>query len=671
MRPSRLIFLIVFGATFVAQADSVQTRAGRTIEGRITIGVDGFRVVTPDGKGEIIPFAQLKRAVFDALSAVAIPASATNSAVIPALTPVFPPATVPIGVLTWGGAFLAGGVRGADDSAVRLTDPPAGFTLTTANTAAIFFQPITPYRASRLRAARPGVLLVNGDFVEGEFKSLESGSIKLTSVLFGERSFEVIREAAAVILRKPSLPMEQFEVQLRDGSILLARALRAEAGVLTLDDPFLRDLRLPAAQIEEIAFGKTTNRIALAWAVWESLAETDRLRFEQQEKLIAKVALEQGLRWRSHTELLDQVRVAAEKAAEKTLVLANAAREMDAVLQIATVAVAAHGQAVIDFTNKEKIYIELAHKAALLAAEAKSKTTALGGTKLEFDRAVSKLKFDRTVADANLATQRRGAEFAVKAGESRVKSARDLKEVSGELLVSAKGQVALHTESLEKSRKKLTEADQDVATRKERLANAKEAEKKAETAGKRKEAEIARAAADKSLASMQGLRTLAETHVSHAVAALMRVKIAEGIRIKTLAERAASFEKAVMDLAAAQKKEKADVAAAEMKLAKAIADNEKLLAEMQAKLKLVDAGKVTGDKSAIEALLAAEKALTEKNNAFNASFMAKATVTKAQAEMTRKRDVFNLAKVSAEKAQAEKVAVAKLLAQQPASGFPK
>ncbi len=671
MRPSRLIFLIVLGGTFAAQADSVQTRDGRTLEGAIAIGTDGFRVVTPNGKSEIIPLAQLKRALFAAPVVVPNPAAITNSPAGFALTNAFPRGTVPIGVLTWGGAFLAGGVRGADDSVVRLTDPPAGFTLTTANTAAIFFQPITPYRASALRASRPGVLLVNGDFVEGEFKSLENGRIKLTSVLFGERGFDSVREAAALVLRKPALPMEQFEVQLRDGSILLARALRAEAGAIVLDDPFLRDLRLPAAQLEEIAFGKSTNRIAVAWAVWESLAEPERQQFEQQEKLIAKVALEQGLRWRSHAELLDRVRVATEKSAEKTLVLANAEREMDTVLQIATVAVAAHGQAVIDFTSKDKTYIELRRKSDLLAAEAKTKTSTLGGTKLEFDRAVSKVKFDRTAADANLLSQRRVADFAVKAGESRVKSIRDLKEASEKSLVGAKSQVAQYTESLEKSRKKLLEADQDVAVRKERLVNAKDAEKKAETAGKRKEAEIARAAADKSLGSMQGLRTLADTRVKDVGAALMRLKIEEGIRIKTLAERTASFDKAVADLAAAQKKAKEDVAAAEMKLAKAIVDNEKLLAETQSKLKLMDAGKVTGDKAAIEALLAAEKALTEKNNALNATFTAKAALTKAQFEMVRKREMFNVAKVSAEQAQAEKVAVSQLLAQQAAGGLPK
>lgn len=671
MRPSRLIFLIALGYAFAAQADSVQTHDGRTIEGRIAVEADGFRIVTPDGKGEIIPLAQLKRARFAAPSVVPIPASTTNAPGTPAVTNAFPRGTVPVGVLTWGGAFLAGGVRGADDSAVRLTDPPAGFTLTTANTAAIFFQPITPYRASALRAPRPGVLLVTGDFVEGEFKSLENGRIKLTSVLFGDRSFEAVHEAAAVVLRKPSLPMEQFEVQLRDGSILLSRALRAEAGVLILDDPFLRDLRLPAAQLEEIAFGKATNRMARAWAAWESLAEPERLQFEQQEKLIAKVALEQGLRWRSHGELVERARVAAERAAEKTLVLANAEREMDAVLQIATVAAAAHEQATADFASKDKAYIELRRKSTLLAAEVKSKTGTFNAAKIEFDRAASKVKFDRTVAEANLASQRRATDAAVKTVESRVKSTRDLKETAEKSLTSTKNFVAQYTESLEKSRKKLTEADQDVAVRKERLANAKEAEKKAETAGKRKEAETARLAAEKSLASMQGLRTQAETRVKAVTGTLMGYKSEESVRAKALAERVVSFEKATADLPIAQKKAKEDVEAAEMKLAKVIADNEKLLAETQAKLKLTDAENVMSSKAAIEALLAAEKALTENNKASNAAFMAKATVAKAQAEMARKRDAFNAAKVSADQAQAEKAAVARLLAQQAASGLPK
>ena len=671
MRPSRLIFLVALGGAFAVQADSVQTHAGRTIEGRITVEADGFRVVTPDGKGEIIPLAQLKRARFAAPSVVPIPASTTNASGTLAFTNTFPRGTVPIGILTWGGAFLAGGVRGADDSAVHLADPPAGFTLSTANTAAIFFQPITPYRARVLRASPPGVLLATGDFVEGEFKSLENGRIKLTSVLFGDRSFEAVHEAAVLVLRKPSVPMEQFEVQLRNGSILFSRALRAEAGVLVLDDPFLRDLRLPAAQLEEIAFGKPTNRMARAWAVWESLVEPERRWFEQQEKLIAKVALEQALRSRSHGELMERARVAAERAAEKILVLANAEREMDAVLQIATVAAAAHEQAAIDFASKDKIHIELRRKSTLLAAEVKSKAGTFNAAKIEFDRVASKVKFDRTIAEANLASQRRATDAVVKTAESRLKSTRHLKEIAEKSLASSKNFVAQYTESLEKSRKKLTKADQDVGVRKERLANAKEAEKKAETAGKRKEAEVARIAADKSLASMQGLRTLAEASVKAVAGTLMGYKSDEAIRAKTFAERVASFEKATADLLVAQKKAKEDVVAAEMKLAKVIADNEKLLAETQAKLKLADAENVISSKAAIEALLAAEKALTENNNASNAAFMAKATAAKAQAEMARKRDAFNAAKVSADQAQAEKAAVARLLAQQAASGLPK
>lgn len=670
MNSPRLILFAVVCSALVSQAGSVRTRDGRVIEGQIALGVESIRIVTPQGKTETLPLSQLKQALFDSPAAVVPVKPATNPPAGLALRKIFPHGTVPMGILTWSGAFLARSVSTVDDSAVHLADPLAGFTLTTANTSAIFFQPLTPYRASALRASRPGVLLVSGDFVEGEIKSIQNSQIKLGSVLFGERSFEVGREAAAVMLRKFALPAEQFEIRLRDGSVLFARALRAEVDMLVLDDPFLRGLCFPAAQLEEIAFGKGTNRLAFAWSEWEMLAETDRQRAEQQEKLIVKIALEQGLRWRTHADILVRARVAAEKTAEKILVLANAERDLVIAGELTFQAAALHTQATTNFPAKDKIYAELRRKADLLGADAKSKSGALGGTKTEFERVASKMKLDRTVAETSLASLRRGADFAVKVSESRLKGARDLKESAAKSLVSSKSVVAMYTESLEKARKQLVEADQDVAVRKNRLASAKEAEQKAAAPSKKKEAEAV-AAGVKSLASMQKLRTLVDTSVKKSTVILMRSKIEEDVRAKTLVERNTNLEKVVAEITAAEKKAKDDVTAAEMKLAKVITDAEKLLTEMQTKLKQADTDKAVAEKAAIEAVLIAEKSLAEKNNAYNAILVTRATLTKAEAESIRKRALFNEAKDLANRAQAEKVAVEQLLVQQAAGTLPK
>ncbi len=683
MHRSRLILLSVLGWTLVAEAGSVRTRTDQIIEGQIAIVGGSIRVVTPQGKIETVPLAQLKQALFDASSPIVPVAPATNSPVAFAITNAVPHGTVPIGVLTWGGAFFVGGVVEMDDSVVRLAESPAGFTLTTANTAAIFFQPITPYRANTLRSGRSGVLLVTGDFVEGKLKSIENGSIKLTSVLFGERKFEMNREATAVVLQKPALAGEQFEVRLRDGSALFARDLRAEADTLILVDPFLRDLRLPVAKLEEISFGKTTNRLAAAWAAWEMLTEIDRQRAAQQENLITKIASYHALRWRARTQLFAQARAASKKAAERSLSLTNAQRNLVIAEEFSRVALAAVKQAGTNVLAKDKTNIELRHKSDLLSGAAKDKANRGVVMKTELERATAKTKLDHAVAESAIKAQRLSGEIALKAAMDRLKSASVQKEIAEKLLAVSKKSVAQHSELLEEARKKLIKADQDVATHKEivailvdlnkinRLPNAKEAEKKPENAAKREEAKVVSAAATKSLASMQGVRVLADARIKELSTMLMRFKTEEGSCAKILAGWVTTIEKIAGEIVSVQNKANADVMLAEMKRTKVIADGEKLLTELQAKLKEWDTAKAALEKAATEALLAAEKALTEKNAAYNAMHLSRAAFIKAEAEVNLKRTLFNEEKLLAERGQVEKMSLERTLAEQSAGGLPK
>lgn len=649
----------------VAQAGTLHMRDGRSMAGQLALEAGGIRVVTADGKAELVAIAQLKRARFDPPG---VANAATNRPGQPAFTNAFTRGTLPMGVLTWSGAFLSGGVRAADDSVVSLVDAPGGISLTTANTAAIFFQPLTPCRANALRALRPGVLLATGDFVEGEFKSVELGKVRLTSVLFGGRSFEVGREAAAVILRKPALPLEQFEVRLTDGSALIARGLRAEGGALLLEDPFLRDLRLPAAQLDEITFGKATNRLALTLALWEAMPEPERQQLEQEEKLTAKIALDQGLRWRSRVELLDRVRFAAEKVAERSLALAGSERDRLAAEKFAAEAVAVHAQVVTTLAAKEKDYAELRRKADLGVAEARARAATLTAARLEFDHVAIKVKHERTLAEPSLASHRRAGDSAVIAAESRLRSARTAREIAEKSLVSARGHIAENVAEMEKFQKKFAETQMEVAARQERLANAREAEKKAGTTGKRKEAEQARASAEKLLATAQGSRISAELRVKETMSKLVNSKMGEESLIKALADRSLSLDKAVVEVASVQKKAKEDIVAAEMKLAKVLADGDKLMTEAQAKLKRADSDKTVADKMLVEALMAADRALAEKNAILLSQVNAKLAAVKAEAEAKRRRDLFNAAKLSADQALAEKLVVEQLLARQEAAG---
>ena len=94
--------------------------------------------------------------------------------------PPAPPAIPAAGALAWNGSYIAHPVESLTDSRVRFVGEPAGVRLTTVNAAAIFFQPLSLPVADRIRSGkigREGVLLVGGDFLEGEILSIKNNKI--------------------------------------------------------------------------------------------------------------------------------------------------------------------------------------------------------------------------------------------------------------------------------------------------------------------------------------------------------------------------------------------------------------------------------------------------------------------------------------------------------------
>lgn len=68
--------------------------------------------------------------------------------------------------------------------------------------AVVLFRPLPEARKGLLTGGSAGLILRTGDFVDGELKSLERGSITVSSVVFGLKRFDVGRDVVAVVLRK-------------------------------------------------------------------------------------------------------------------------------------------------------------------------------------------------------------------------------------------------------------------------------------------------------------------------------------------------------------------------------------------------------------------------------------------------------------------------------------
>lgn len=162
-------------------------------------------------------------------------------------------AACPAGVVTRAGSLLPGDVRFADQTKVVLrTRDGAEKTLAAADVARLMLRDLDEATRTTLDNAAPGALLTNGDFVEGALQELDGGRLRLSSVLFGLRTYDAARHVAAIVLRKTAAGGAPFEVRTADGAILMARALKAGEDCLIVEEPVVGTLTIAANRLSAI-----------------------------------------------------------------------------------------------------------------------------------------------------------------------------------------------------------------------------------------------------------------------------------------------------------------------------------------------------------------------------------------------------------------------------------
>jgi regulation of enolase protein 1 (concanavalin A-like superfamily) len=160
------------------------------------------------------------------------------------------------GVVLRDGSILGGEVRSATDSAIRLVRDGQEISIPPTDVSRIIFVPMSGQLLARLATARMGVLLANGDVVEGEFNTISDGKVAISSVLFGLRKFHLNDVAAAILRENPPTPAARnFEVRAGDGSLLLVDKLSSESGSLLAETSFAGKLKLSQDQVVEIRAG--------------------------------------------------------------------------------------------------------------------------------------------------------------------------------------------------------------------------------------------------------------------------------------------------------------------------------------------------------------------------------------------------------------------------------
>ena len=190
-----------------------------------------------------------------------------------------PPAIPAAGALSWNGSYIAHPVESLTESRVKFVGDPAGIRLTTVNAAAIFFQPLSLPVADRIRSGkvgREGVLLVGGDYLEGEILSIKDNVITLQTLLFGTKQYQGGSQAAAVFLQQPAKAREQWIVRTQLGTEIRLRKLEWDGSTLVVNQTPFRKFRLKSQEIHEIAFRSDANILDRAWERWAGMDVAQR-----------------------------------------------------------------------------------------------------------------------------------------------------------------------------------------------------------------------------------------------------------------------------------------------------------------------------------------------------------------------------------------------------------
>ncbi|HWN94547.1 MAG TPA: PA14 domain-containing protein [Methylomirabilota bacterium] len=156
----------------------------------------------------------------------------------------------PAGIVLLSGVTVSAPIQSANISSIRLQGVLAKQPLPLTRVARIHARPLTTDLAAAVPKGRAGVLLKNRDFIDGEFAGIENGRVKIESVLFGKRTFDLAKDVITVVLRGNEPPPWRYSIAARDGTVLYGKGITlATQGVVLTEAP---DVRLRAEDLAEI-----------------------------------------------------------------------------------------------------------------------------------------------------------------------------------------------------------------------------------------------------------------------------------------------------------------------------------------------------------------------------------------------------------------------------------
>ena len=160
-----------------------------------------------------------------------------------------------VAVVLRNGTVVVGEISFADETVLKLQRQGRTLALSTPQVARVLFQKFPAPTGGGAVPDRAGLLMVGGDFLDGDFAGIERGEVKMSSVLFGVRRYRLAKEAKALALRAVVPVTPAWEVQTIDGSVWLASTVRLGSEALSLSVPVMGEVKVAWAELVELRRG--------------------------------------------------------------------------------------------------------------------------------------------------------------------------------------------------------------------------------------------------------------------------------------------------------------------------------------------------------------------------------------------------------------------------------
>jgi hypothetical protein len=226
------------------------TRQARRFVGYKSADGRNWEPLDPAVAADLSPECQIGLTLSSSDKALPVAAHFDNVSIAGAAPSRAASAVLSQGIVLRDGTSLPATIQSADEASITFDGPERkSAVLPTAQVARLLFAPVP---ARQFPTNHTGVLLTNGDFFDGQFKHFTDNSIRVSSILFGIKSFAPGTQAAAVLLADLNKPTAPFVIHLADASILPCENLQVSKDHLTVTNTSLDTLTLSPRQIDRI-----------------------------------------------------------------------------------------------------------------------------------------------------------------------------------------------------------------------------------------------------------------------------------------------------------------------------------------------------------------------------------------------------------------------------------